>query len=349
MLSREQRNRQYLTNLFAGPFPGHALLVLPPTPPRGDLGDYSLSDRPVSDWLPLYVQEYQDKVKWLEILDDDSVPYVNLITHTGLFAAAFGCPIHIYHGMDTNPASRPVVFSSAEADRLTQPTLDSPMIQRFFELARQVKRELGPEVPISVPDIQSPFDIAALIWEKQSFYTALMDAPDAVHRLVEKTHKLLKEFLLAFKTEFPNPNLAHYPSTWAPKELGCWLSEDEVGALSPKMFVEFCLPTLVDLSQTFGGLFMHCCAYADHKYEGFLKIPNLRGLNRNFYDFSPQRCIELFSRKTVLMLAGTSEQKLNELLDLALPETRYLFTLEGLDLEQARPVYERLRKRMPRL
>jgi len=349
MLVKEERNRKYLADLFAGPFPGHALLYVPPAVPRDELGDYTLSDRPVREWVPYYVKDYQDRVHSLEVLDDDSVPYVYLITHTGLFAAAFGCPIHIYHGLDTNPAARPILQTPQQADLLPQASLGTPLFERFFDLARLLRQELGPDVPLSVPDLQSPFDIAALIWEKLSFYTAMLDHPDSIHRLVDKTHHLLKSFLLTFKAEFPNGILAHYPSTWAPPELGCWLSEDEVGAFNQAMFEQFCLPSLADLSNTFGGLFMHCCANAEHQYAGFKKIPNLRGLNRNFYDLSPKRAIDAFSGQTVLMMAGTAEEKLHEMLDLAHPDTRFLFVIDYFSLEEVKPLYERLRLRMPRI
>jgi uroporphyrinogen-III decarboxylase len=133
-------------------------------------------------------------------LDDDSVPYVPLTTTTGLFAAAFGCPLHQFEGSQV--AARPIVFSPQEADRLPIPDLDIPPISRFFELAELIREQVGPEVPISVPDIQSPFDIAALIWSKEHFYEALVEHPDAVLRLVEKCHILLKNFLVEFKRRF---------------------------------------------------------------------------------------------------------------------------------------------------
>jgi hypothetical protein len=46
------------------------------------------------------------------------------------------------------------------------------------------------------------------------------------------------------------------------------------------MFEEFCLPELCDLSATFGGLGMHCCADADHQFESFKKVPNFYAFNR---------------------------------------------------------------------
>ncbi|MCK4376556.1 MAG: hypothetical protein KAX19_14565, partial [Candidatus Brocadiae bacterium] len=61
--------------------------------------------------------------------------------------------------------------------------------------------------------------------------------------------------------------------------VGITLSEDEVGAVNEEMFEEFFLPELVELSDRYGGIGMHCCADARHQWANFLKVPNLRLLN----------------------------------------------------------------------
>ena len=118
--------------------------------------------------------------------------------------------------------------------------------------------------------------------------------------------------------------------------------------MSTPMFEEFCLPNLGDLSETYGGLFVHCCATADHQYKSFAKIPNLRGINRVFQKPGPRPAIEAFSEKTVLMVAWTSEQKVYDMLDMALPKTRFLFNMPAQPLEESKRTYDRLRERCPR-
>ncbi len=68
---------------------------------------------------------------------------------------------------------------------------------------------------------------------------------------------------------------------------------------------EFCPPSLIDLSKTFGGLFVHRCATADHQYASFRKIPHLRRGNRGFQAAGPRPAVESFSGQTVLMVAWT--------------------------------------------
>jgi len=312
-----------------------------PVPP--ELGDYTLSSRPVTEWIPAVMEHNREQNRYLEALGDDAVPAMRAIhSNTGVFAGAFGCRIHTYD-TETPACALSLVETAAEADRLKEPAIDAPPLDRVWALARAARKALGPDVPICTPDIQSPFDIAALIWKKESMFTAMYDAPEAVQSLVAKCHGLLKKFLLAFKTEFKECNLVHCPVYWAPPELGCSLSEDEAGSMSVDMFEQFCLPTLVDLSRTFGGLFMHCCATADHQYGNFLKIPNLRGLNRVFQAPGPKPAIDAFSGRTVLMMAWISEDTVRDMIRMARSDTRFLFNFTGLPLDEAKAVHERLR------
>jgi hypothetical protein len=348
MKSKEARNQLFLSDLFAGKSRSHGIIIDPVTPASPHLGDYSSPGTPLEDWLPNIVQHCEDQVAYLEALDLDSVPTARMITGTGVFASAFGCALHLYP--DTPAAARPLVFTTEEADKLRVPSLDAPSIARVFKMAEMVEARLGKDVPIGVPDIQSAFDIAALIWNKQDLFIAMMDAPDAVMALADKCQALLKQFFDAYFRRFPQCNPAHYPNAWAPLSYGIWLSEDEAGALSVPMFERFCLPLLNDLSDTFGGLVMHCCATADHQYGNFRKIRRLRGINRFFQKPGPLPAIKAFSGQSVLIISSMSdEENLGRLLDMALPETRYLFALPGMPLEQAKRINDFLRQRCPRM
>lgn len=351
MLASIERNMQFLSDLFSGPFTRHGVILRSTdgmesrVAVRRDLGDFICSDAPVSEWVPGYVAAYEHAVRDHETIGDDSVPYIGLNTNTGVFAAAFGCPLHVFDGMDTNACALPVVETPQQADALPEPTVDTPPLNRVFELGDLLQRELGDDAVIGVPDIQSPFDIAALVWKKEDLLMTMYDAPEAVERLVDRVLALLTDFFEEFLRRYPNANLCHCPYAWAPSDQGVWLSEDEAGAISTEMFEQFCLPSLVALSERFGGLFMHCCAAADHQYDEFRKIPNLRGVNRVFQEPGPKPAVEAFSGETVLIQAWLDETAAGEFLDMALPETRFLFNLNSLPTDEAKATVERLRER----
>jgi hypothetical protein len=343
------RNKHFLADLFAGPFHGHGIIAPVVGENPGWAPDFTCSDHPVSEWVPWAVRNYRLWCEQLQVLGDDSVPYVSVTTGTQVFAAAFGC--QVYCSQDTNPSARPLVWTAEEADRLVEPPCDAPPLDRVFEFAERVRALAGPQVPICVPDIQSPFDIAALIWNKADLYSAMYENPGAVKRLVDKCHHLLEAFLKEYVRRSSPVNLIHYPTFWAPNELGCSLSEDEAGNMSTAMFEEFCVPSLVDLSRAFGGMFVHCCATADHQHSSFLRIPRLRAMQRNFGEIQgadPRRTVADFSGRCVLPVVGVEEDWIVQILRLARPDTRFLFVLPARPLEELQPIYARLCALCPR-
>lgn len=172
------------------------------------------------------------------------------------------------------PFALPHVFTAQEAARLRTPELSSSSLAYLFDLAEAAREKTGKDVPVRLPDIQSPMDIAALIWEKSDFFIAMIEDPEAVRELAEKVRQLLMTFLDEWFRRFGTGYVAHYPHYWM--EGGLTLSEDEVGAVNPEMFETFFLPELQILSERYGGLGMHCCANARHQWEGFARIPGLR-------------------------------------------------------------------------
>jgi len=126
-------------------------------------------------------------------------------------------------------------------------------------------------------DIQSPMDIAALIWDKNDFFIAMLEEPEAVKELADKVSQLFTAFLDAWFARYGREFIAHFPTYYMPD--GLTLSEDEVGIVNQECFAEFFLPELTMLSERYGGLGMHCCANSRHQWEQFLRIPGLRVLN----------------------------------------------------------------------
>jgi hypothetical protein len=220
-------------------------------------------------------RKYNLQMDQLDWLPDDTLPCLEVYTGTEIFAQAFGC--HVYYPDDNMPFALPLVHSAQEADALPVPSLDTPPLIDLFRIADELHRRAGQEALLRLVDVQSPMDIAALIWDKLSFYPAMAEAPEAVHLLSHKVHTLLTAFFDEWFARYGKEFIAHYPDYYMP--FGLSLSEDEVGAVSGRMFEQFFLPELVALSDRYGALGMHCCANARHQWAHFKKIPNLRLLN----------------------------------------------------------------------
>ena len=347
-----EQNKKKLRDLYLGKKPGgYAVIIDPPVQPVSKIGnDYTLCDKPLCDWLPNAREHYAGKVKWLNEIHDDSVPYVNIVTNTVIYAAAFGCKVHEY--ADSRPAAVALIDTPEQADKLKIPDFSvSPTLSRILEFARLLQKEFGPDVPISVPDIQSPFDIAAQIWNKESLFIALYENPESVKELVSKCKKLLTAFLTEYFKTVPNRAAVCCMDVWGPPELGINVSEDEVGSISAAAFEEFCLPSLIELSKKFGGSVIHCCAKADHSHAGFNKIPNLYAHNRimrsytqDLFFMNPTAAILDFPDRVVRMCGWHRVESVAKILEIARPESRFLFEMCSEPLEDAKKTLEAVRK-----
>lgn len=235
---------------------------------------------------PLWPDRQQERVDWAweqyeravarsAWLADDNLPYLDMLTGTEIFAEAFGCKVH--RPADNNPFALPLVHNAAEAARVKPVDLASSSLAGLFEMADRLRDRAGPGALLRLVDIQSPMDIVALIWDKNDFYLALLEEPEAVKTLSAMVYDLLTAFLDTWFSRYGRDFIAHYPTYYMPR--GISVSEDEVGVVSPAMFREFFYPELAALSRRYGGLGLHCCANARHQWAGFREIPGLRLIN----------------------------------------------------------------------
>ncbi len=346
---RIERNKSFLRNLYrAGPYDGHGLVCTPKAISIHEHPDYdfTVSSKPIEGWVEWVVENFRRQVAFHETLDDHSVPCARLSTGTHIYAAAFGCDVHC--ATNDNAFATPLLSSAREADQLQTPDIwNSPGLNRIFELAHAVEKKLGKEVALGPPDMQSGFDTAALIWHKEDLYCAMLDPQQkpAVKRLVRKCAALFNAFLLAFRKEFPQCNPCHCPRVWAPPEMGPWVSNDECGAFGVEHFEEYCLPELVDLSETFGGIGMHCCADAEHQFESFQKIPRFYAFNRVKAKRGYLPLLEHFQgvEAPVHVLANLDDKEVRGLLAGAAPGTRFIFNYYAEGASDARDWLDRMR------
>lgn len=264
---RKQRWRDFLSNGTRYIF---QINYQPDALPRPQPWPDKKSER--IEWAWEMYQRHLARLEWLE---DDSIPYLDVYTGTEIFAEAFGC--RVYRPEDNMPFALPMIRSAREVSKLKIPALNSSYLMLLFEIADELRQRAGKDAIVRLVDIQSPMDIAALIWDKNDLYIALIDSPDAVKELAAKVRELMTTFLDEWFARYGQEFIAHYPIYYMPR--GITLSEDEVGVVNEEMFAEFYLPELVDLSERYGGIGIHCCANARHQWENFKQVPGLHLLN----------------------------------------------------------------------
>ncbi|MEE4382713.1 MAG: uroporphyrinogen decarboxylase family protein [Pseudomonadales bacterium] len=285
---------------------------------------------------PLHPDRKQDRIEWawakylaqlerMEWLADDRIPYLDCLTGTEIFAQAFGCEVG-YPELD-NPFAIPCVHNANEASALAVPSLDSPSLALMFEIAEELRRRAGDEALLRLPDIQSPMDIAGIVWDKNDFFISIVESQDAVLDLAQKTGNLLTRFLDEWFARYGHAFVAHYPDYYMP--FGITLSEDEIGSVGPELFEKLFLPELSELSRRYDAIGIHCCAHAVHQWDGLARVEGLRVLNLN----QPDEVI----REAIPRFAGVAAQ-----LPLASPVTEPDQKKSALEWEAAwRDAFER--------
>lgn len=220
---------------------------------------------------------YQAQLRRSELIDDDSIPFLENKTGTEIFAEALGCAVE--RPETTMPFAQPRISDAAEVSRIRVPELASSTLAYLFDIADELQRRAGPDALQHLVDIQSPMDIAALVWEKSDFLSATIEAPEAVHELAAKAEELLCAFLDEWFARYGTKFIAHFPNYYM--EGGLTLSEDEIGAVNEETFQEFFAEPLARLSKRYGGIGIHCCADSRHQWKNLAAVPSLRMLNLN--------------------------------------------------------------------
>jgi len=242
------------------------------------------------DWsLKLYEYEMEQTL-WL---NDHKIPFLRNTTGTEIFAEAFGCKVR--YRDDNMPSAIPLVNNSKEAARIKMPSIYDGALSQIFEIADTVKEKAGKNALMGLPDIQSPMDIAALIWDKNDFFAAMYYDPQAVKELEKMTCQLLIDFLDEWFKLYGSEFIAHFPRYHMYK--GISVSEDEIGSVSTDMFNEFFLEGLNELSDRYGGIGIHCCANARHQWDNLKQIKNLKLLNLYI---KAEETFEFFENRTAL-------------------------------------------------
>ena len=224
------------------------------------------------DWA---AKQYELDMARLSWLADDLIPYGCCVTGTEIFPEAFGCEVR--KPQNDWPFAVPLITEASQVKNLKVPKLEDSSLACLFDMADKIKQKCGEGALLSLVDPQTPMDIAALIWDKNYFYAAMIEAPDAVKELSGMACALFFDFFDEWFRRYGKEFIAHYPDYYMP--YGVDFSEDEVGAVSPEFFEEFFLPELVKISGRYGQCAMHCCASSRHQWENFKKIPNLKMIN----------------------------------------------------------------------
>lgn len=235
---------------------------------------------------------YCASMKHYKEVPDDTLPFLNIWTGTELFAEALGCKVS--QPWNNMPFAIPFVKSIEDLEKVKVPKLEDSTLMDLFTMADELKRRAGSEALMSLPDMQTPLDVVAQIWDKTDLFVAMIEEPEVVQEFEEKVKGLqfafIDEWFRRYGTEF----IAHHPSYYMPK--GITMSVDEIGSISPEMFDLFERDILNEMSDRYGAIGIHSCSDSEHQWGKLAEVKNLKLLNlyrggacidRAFKFFSP--------------------------------------------------------------
>jgi hypothetical protein len=109
------------------------------------------------------------------------------------------------------------------------------------------------------------------------------------------------EFIKEHRARSPEFVPCHYPDIWLDDGKGVAISDDALAVLSPQTYEEFALPYTNELSEEFGGVFVHSCGNFIHQFENLKKVRELRGINFGATETPFEAVWEHFNGRTAIV------------------------------------------------
>lgn len=200
---------------------------------------------------------------------------------TSILPSLFGVELfRMSDEMNTLPANKP--FNDRKIIRQFvmegTPRLDSELVNKSFELAKQYKKiaqqypKIGKYVHIFHPDTQGVISVSELIWGSDIFI-AFYEMPDLVKDLMD----VVADTYVAFMEKWAQiiPFKEDYNTHWGFLHKGkIMLRCDSVMNISPPMYDEFIFPHQQKLFERYGGG-LHFCGKGDHYIDKACSIDQL--------------------------------------------------------------------------
>ncbi len=241
---------------------------------------------------------------WRESADlgDDFVPHLQPQGGVTVFASAFGCKVDFFK--HTLPWAHPVIGENdvpEKAYELAPPAVDAGQLGDMLAFTDYYVAQTAGRYPIALTDLQGPLDTAYLVWESSAFMVAMHTNPKEVHHLMRLVTDLIIRYVREQRARSPEFLPCHYPPLWIPDGRGISISDDCLAVIGPKLYREFCLPYVNELSEEFGGVMIHSCGNFVHQLDNLAGVHQLRGINFGASETPFEAVWQRFAGKTAII------------------------------------------------
>ena len=249
-------------------------------------------------FLKAQLSEIEDELA----LEGDFVPCLCPAFGVVNIPAAFGCEV-VWHEANF-PSVKPLPLTDpTKIFSLPRPIVSSGEMGRILATTRYFIERTGGRIPIRLTDIQGPLDSAALILGHTEFFTAIKTHPWEAHHLLQMVTNFTIEAAKAQREVVCGGGAEFVPSLfqpWMPDGFGVSVSNDACVMISAGEHDEFCVPYLNQISDAFGGLFIHSCGNWLHQLPSLDRVRGLRGLEFGASETPFKPVAEYFCGRTVL-------------------------------------------------
>ncbi len=171
--------------------------------------------------------------------------------------AMAGCRVFSDYETGSSRSLPPVCFRTAED--IQEFSGDNPWVQKAQEFLTFLNRQSNGRFPLAPTLMRGFSDILAALFGSPQFIYRMMDAPQEVHRVLEKLTTIwigFAEAQLKVIPQFHGGVGSFYYNLWMPGK-GVWLQEDSAAMLSPALFERFIYPYLCRLIDHFDSTIIH--------------------------------------------------------------------------------------------
>ena len=158
-----------------------------------------------------------------------------------------------------------------------QPVLHTEVGKHTLEMVEYFLEQTKGKVPVSLSDIQSPFNIATLIVDTSDFLLSMMLDPDKVLRFLDVIAELEIDFYKA-QEKLMGDCLVKPGHGFASSRAfeGFGMSDDNIVMIDEQSYLDYILPSFEKLGAAFGGPVHQSCGNFADKAEMLKKIPGLK-------------------------------------------------------------------------
>jgi uroporphyrinogen-III decarboxylase len=249
-----------------------------------------------------YLAAQLQEIESILALPGDYVPSICPSLGVIAIASAFGAEVNWWE--NDFPSVKPLLGNDPQqVYGLKPPAVTAGELGRILDYTRFFISESRGTIPIRLTDIQGPLDNASLIMGHNHLMMAMLSHPREVHHLMRLVTDCMITFIKAQREIVRKAEVEFVPAMfqpWLPDGEGISVSNDDWVMISPGMHDEFHLPYLNELSEEFGGIYLHSCGNWFHQLPSLKKIVNLRGIEFGASEVPYQAVLEALGGKIVL-------------------------------------------------